>query len=450
MSSEAVFLSYASRDEREARRVLEYLRAAGVSVWIDREIAATEIYTRRITEAIEHCRVLLYVHSVHAVRSKHVRNEVIAAFEKGRRILPLWLDDSPANPDLEHCLVGLQGIDAASGLSKRALEGLQRQIVGLLSGGSAAQQEMPDAAAPTASAGRRTWPTAGAALLVAAAAAAFFLDAAADKESGIQAGGPATSSSSAPSVEPSALDLTDLATEPSDPREVQPRESELLGFRARIEALSTELLRSGGHAKLSADLALIAKRLDEFQQDPSGAVETEGFPALAGWVDSVEGHIAELIDLRTRVDDAEAEIARASEGPRATWAPASLSAGKAASQEARSRLREADFIGAAEAVERLQSAVRQWEERVSPIVSWDAQGLLLRCAVRSDVVGGSIPRAKNLSRRRCETWLRLLLEERDLELEPVEFRQVVDSAEYDREGFEVTETSWTFRWRFRV
>ena len=65
-ASHAVFLSYASQDERAARRIAEALRSAGVEVWFDQsELRGGDVWDRQIHQQIRDCRLFIALISAH-------------------------------------------------------------------------------------------------------------------------------------------------------------------------------------------------------------------------------------------------------------------------------------------------------------------------------------------------------------------------------------------------
>ena len=65
MSAE-VFISYASEDRERILDLVERLRGAGVSVWIDQMgIEGATMWSQEIVEAIDSCKVLIPVSYTH-------------------------------------------------------------------------------------------------------------------------------------------------------------------------------------------------------------------------------------------------------------------------------------------------------------------------------------------------------------------------------------------------
>ena len=91
MSAE-VFISYASQDRARILDLVERLRAAGVSVWIDQMgIEGATMWSQEIVAAIRNCKVLILAISENSADSENVVKEVALASERRKRILPVYL-----------------------------------------------------------------------------------------------------------------------------------------------------------------------------------------------------------------------------------------------------------------------------------------------------------------------------------------------------------------------
>ncbi|MEZ6131530.1 MAG: SUMF1/EgtB/PvdO family nonheme iron enzyme [Planctomycetaceae bacterium] len=111
-----VFVSYSRADAARVRVIVQSLENAGIAVWRDRErLLAGNTYGIQIVQAIEQASVLLLFCSRNSFASKNVRNEVITAWDRGRRIyLPVWIDRPTEVPrDVAYWLAGCQWLDAS-------------------------------------------------------------------------------------------------------------------------------------------------------------------------------------------------------------------------------------------------------------------------------------------------------------------------------------------------
>ena len=79
--SEEVFISYATSDRERVLSLVERLRNAGVTVWIDQAgIDVSSMWSKEIVSAIKECKVMLLSISPHSTESENVVNSLEAAF----------------------------------------------------------------------------------------------------------------------------------------------------------------------------------------------------------------------------------------------------------------------------------------------------------------------------------------------------------------------------------
>lgn len=86
-----VFISYSSRNRRQAAALADALTALGLSVWWDREILTGEAFDRAIERELEGAKCVVVLWSTDSVDSEWVKNEAAAAAERGV-LLPVQLD----------------------------------------------------------------------------------------------------------------------------------------------------------------------------------------------------------------------------------------------------------------------------------------------------------------------------------------------------------------------
>ena len=105
-----VFLSHSSKDKAVVRAVAERLRTDGLSIWFDDwEIRPGDSIPAKIEEGLEHSRVLVLCMSANAFGSDWAQLESGTfrfrdPLNKGRRFIPLRLDDAPIKGSLEQLL----------------------------------------------------------------------------------------------------------------------------------------------------------------------------------------------------------------------------------------------------------------------------------------------------------------------------------------------------------
>ena len=108
MSAE-VFVSYSSQDHSQVRKIVDRLRDAGISVWMDEGgIDAATLWSEAIVEAINECKVLIMMVSRHSTDSANVVKEVMLASESSKIILPVYLEPADIPTRLKYQLTGIQ------------------------------------------------------------------------------------------------------------------------------------------------------------------------------------------------------------------------------------------------------------------------------------------------------------------------------------------------------
>ena len=94
-----IFLSYATEDRSRIRHLVDMLKAAGLSVWWDRDIQAGSSYDRVIESAIADAKCVIAVWSEHSIESEYVRSEVEDAANRNI-LVPVLIDN--VQPPLAH------------------------------------------------------------------------------------------------------------------------------------------------------------------------------------------------------------------------------------------------------------------------------------------------------------------------------------------------------------
>ncbi|MDP6795781.1 MAG: toll/interleukin-1 receptor domain-containing protein, partial [Verrucomicrobiota bacterium] len=131
MSTE-VFISYASQDRARILDLVERLRTAGVSVWIDQMgIEGATMWSQEIVAAIRGCKVLILAISGHAASSENVVKEVALASEGRKRILPVYLEQAEIPESMAYQLAGIQRIEFFKGQEDAALQPVIRALAKL-------------------------------------------------------------------------------------------------------------------------------------------------------------------------------------------------------------------------------------------------------------------------------------------------------------------------------
>ena len=127
-----VFISYASDDRARILDLLERLREAGVSVWIDQMgIEGATMWSQEIVEAIDNCKVLILAISKRSTKSENVVKELALASERRKNILPVFLDSSGIPKSMEYQLAGIQRVEYFAGAEEQGLLAMIRSMAKL-------------------------------------------------------------------------------------------------------------------------------------------------------------------------------------------------------------------------------------------------------------------------------------------------------------------------------
>jgi serine/threonine protein kinase len=86
LTPDEVFIAYSNDDANEVFEVVQPLRNAGLSVWLDRGSDAAEI-----SRAIRECKVVMVMCSDAGLRSRKVKQEMLAAWQHDKFYLPVLL-----------------------------------------------------------------------------------------------------------------------------------------------------------------------------------------------------------------------------------------------------------------------------------------------------------------------------------------------------------------------
>src|SRR6185369_17054198 len=102
MATRSVFISYARADSQLVLADVELLRACGVRVFVDvRNIGYGEPWRAVLTKAIDACERVIVFWSAAAKVSNWVEREWRMALERGKKVVPMLLDDTPLPMELE-------------------------------------------------------------------------------------------------------------------------------------------------------------------------------------------------------------------------------------------------------------------------------------------------------------------------------------------------------------
>jgi hypothetical protein len=129
----SVFISYAHENARIVSAVVERIERAGYSVWYDRDIKVSSVWTDEIAGAIDGCEVVVVFLSRESVASLFVQSEIEYAFRRQKKIVPVYLDPvEKLPPGLALGLNSIQGVVAngSAAIAERICVGLSHNKVG--------------------------------------------------------------------------------------------------------------------------------------------------------------------------------------------------------------------------------------------------------------------------------------------------------------------------------
>ncbi len=100
-----VFVSYTSTDKQIAYEIVEYLESTGISCFIaPRDVEGGKAYASILMKALEECNLVLLIASEAINTSEHVLNEVDVIIEKGKPLLPIFIEDFKLGDDYRYYL----------------------------------------------------------------------------------------------------------------------------------------------------------------------------------------------------------------------------------------------------------------------------------------------------------------------------------------------------------
>lgn len=108
-----VFISYSSKDLALANKICHFLESNGIQCWIaPRNIAPGMAYPNAIMRGIKSSDTFLLVVTSNSIHSAHVNNETDIAFNLGKRIIPIKVEDAPLGDSMTYYLARKQWIVA--------------------------------------------------------------------------------------------------------------------------------------------------------------------------------------------------------------------------------------------------------------------------------------------------------------------------------------------------
>ena len=124
MSAE-IFISYARADRDRVLPLVERLREAGVTYWLDEgNIQGATLWGKEIVEAIRNAKVLVLFATEASFESKNVAKEVAIASEWEKPILPVYLERVQVPDTLHYQLAGIQHVELFAEQEEEAFNGM--------------------------------------------------------------------------------------------------------------------------------------------------------------------------------------------------------------------------------------------------------------------------------------------------------------------------------------
>lgn len=128
-SGKYVFVSYCRKDQEQVLNVVECLRQAGVSVWIDQEgIEGASFWAEEIVNAIRKCTVFMFMISREGVESSNTNRELAIAAERNLTILPVYLAQIELPARTAFLLAGIHHVEITGGLTPRTVKALFQSL----------------------------------------------------------------------------------------------------------------------------------------------------------------------------------------------------------------------------------------------------------------------------------------------------------------------------------
>ena len=105
-----VFVSYAHKDAAIVYEEITHLHEAGVNVWYDEGIEASNEWPEEIANAVIDCAAFLAFVSPRATASVNCRNEINLALNENKPFLAIYLEETGLPPGLRLRMGDLQAI----------------------------------------------------------------------------------------------------------------------------------------------------------------------------------------------------------------------------------------------------------------------------------------------------------------------------------------------------
>ena len=102
-----VFVSYSSKDQTIADKLVDAFKKVGIKTWIATENINAGSYAKQIVEGIRNSSIFAVITSENSIKSQHVLNEIDQAFKRlndGITIMPFIADDAEMSDEYSYYL----------------------------------------------------------------------------------------------------------------------------------------------------------------------------------------------------------------------------------------------------------------------------------------------------------------------------------------------------------
>ena len=128
-----VFISYPHQDKPTADAVCAALESAGIRCWIaPRDVPPGAEWAAAIVDAIDDCRLMVLIFSSNTNNSKQIHREVQRAFDSGKSVVPLRIDNVMPQKSLAYYMGMVHWLDALTPPLEAHLKKLTTSVAGLL------------------------------------------------------------------------------------------------------------------------------------------------------------------------------------------------------------------------------------------------------------------------------------------------------------------------------
>lgn len=128
-----IFISYSNKDRQEVHKYAKSLEDYGYKVWYDvKGLYGGVVYAGEIADAIQASKLFVFFSSKNSNKSEWTKGEIFLAQRKGKKILPVRIDDSEYENAVMIVLLYRQYIVCKNGASEESFNELRDAVVRLI------------------------------------------------------------------------------------------------------------------------------------------------------------------------------------------------------------------------------------------------------------------------------------------------------------------------------